>query len=152
MITFRFVICLTSIFLGCSQSHEPQARQMANPVYPVMAQCSNVEGEVDVIIEVGMDGKVLSVTNGARGSNPDLIAAAKENARQWVWGPFPAKFQFPWYHSIHYVFKLDGKPTAFPHVPPIVKTRLPDEIDIIAVPCYYDFLHLIPVAPDHRAE
>jgi hypothetical protein len=121
---------------------------MANPVYPVTDQCNNVEGEADVIIEVGMDGKVLSVMDGARGSNPDFVAAAKENARQWLWGPFPQKFQFPWYHSIHYVFKLEGKKTGFPIVPPIVRTRLPDEIEIIAIPCHYDFIQLKPVAPN----
>jgi len=95
MITFRFVVCLTFFCFGCFRSYEPQARQMAYPVYPVTAQCKNVEGEADVIIQVGMDGKVLSVMDGVRGSNPDLVAAAKENARQWVWGPFPPKFQFP---------------------------------------------------------
>jgi len=122
---------------------------MVEPVYPITAQSSNVEGIVDLIVQVGMDGRVLSVAEGAEGSatNRDLVAAAEENARQWLWGPFPPKFQFPWYHNIRYVFKLQGKPTAFPVRPPIVRTRLPDQIEIIAIPCYKSYLDLKPLGP-----
>jgi TonB family protein len=122
---------------------------MVDPVYPVTAQSSNVEGTVDVIIQVGSDGRVLSVMDGANSSgvNQDLIAAAKENARQWTWGPFPQRFQFPWYHNIRYVFRLQGKLTHFPVRPPIVRTRLPDEIEVIAIPCEKTYLDLKPEAP-----
>jgi Gram-negative bacterial TonB protein C-terminal len=132
--------------LGCS---EPTATQMVAPVYPVTAQSSNLEGAVDLIIQVGMNGRVLSVEEGANKSKPDpvLIAAAKDNARQWVWGRFPQKFQFPWYHPVRYIFKLQGKPMAFPVTPAIVKTRLPDEVEIIAVPCYKTYLELEPAQP-----
>jgi hypothetical protein len=122
---------------------------MAYPIYPVKAQCSNVKDEADVIVEVGTDGKVLDVMDGARGTNPQLVLAAKENARKSEWSQFPQKSEFPWFHSIHYVFRLQGKPTALPIVPPTVRTRLPDEIEITAIPCNYDFLELKPATPSH---
>jgi hypothetical protein len=136
--TFSALMCLAVVPLTGCQRYEPSAIQMVAPAYPITAQSNNVEGVVDVIIQVGMDGRVLSASEGAEGYgvNRDLVTEALENARQWVWGPFPKKFQFPWYHNIQYVFKLQGKPTHLPIRPPIVKTRLPDKIEIIAVPCY----------------
>jgi hypothetical protein len=119
---------------------------MVEPEYPVTAQSNNIEGTVDIIIQVGMDGKVLSVTQGAEGANLDLVAAAKENARLWLWGAFPEKFQFPWYHNIKYVFTLQGKRTHFP-VRPIVRTHLPDQVEIIAIPCDKTYLDLKPLVP-----
>ncbi len=125
---------------------------MIEPGYPVTAQSNGVEGVVELIIQVGMDGRVLSATDvserraGGPGANPDLVAAAQENAQQWLWGPFPQKFQFPWYHNIRYVFKLQGKPTHFP-LRPIVRTRLPDQIEIIAIPCYKTYFDPEPAKP-----
>jgi hypothetical protein len=131
---FPVLICLTTLALGGCHNHEPSVIQMVEPVYPITAQTNNVEGMVDIIIQVGIDGKVLSVTEGAEGANRDLVAAARENARQWVWGTFPEEFQFPWYHNIRYVFKLQGKRTHFP-IRPIVRTvvlpaqtRLPNSV------------------------
>ena len=146
---FTALICLTVLALGGCHSDEPSVIQMIAPVYPITAQSSNVEGTVQVIIQVGMDGKVLSVSEGAEphGVNRDLVTEAEGNARKWVWGPFPANFQFPWYHNIRYVFRLQGKPTPYPHTPPIIRTRLPDQIEIIAIPCYKNFLDLKPEEP-----
>ena len=82
------------------------------------------------------DGKITS----AEGSGaPDiLVKAAEENARQWVFGPFPARSEFPIYHVIRYIYKLDGKPKTVAYRPTI-KTSLPDEIDISAVPLVSDY-------------
>jgi TonB-like protein len=145
-VSLPLLVCLTTLSLGSCRTYQPNVRQMVEPVYPVTAQSNNVEGIVDLVIQVGMDGRVLSVTEGAEGANRDLVAAAKENAQQWLWGPFPPKFQFPWYHNIRYVFKLQGKPTHFPIKPPIVRTRLPDQIEIIAIPCYKTYFDPKPAA------
>lgn len=50
-------------------------------------------------------------------------------------------------HNIRYVFKLEGKPTPYPHTPPIIRTRLPDQIEIIAIPCYKSYLDLKSLEP-----
>jgi len=73
-----------------------------------------------------------------------LIQAAEENAKHWVWGPFPARFDFPWYQNVHYVYKLEGKKTHFPIVPARIRTRLPDEVEVVAIPCEYNPLSLPP--------
>src|SRR5919108_3192905 len=116
------LVCMLAVSLGSCHSYEPSVRHMVDPLYPVTAQSTSVEGSVELIVQVGMDGRVLSVMDGANSSgvSQDLIAAAKENARQWIWGPFPQKFQFPWYHNIRYVFKLEGKRTRLPVRPRIV--------------------------------
>jgi TonB family protein len=143
-----FILASAATFiLGCSSA--PQVKQMVEPQYPVVAQSNGIEGVVDVIIQVGVDGRVLSVSQGAEGSGTsrDLVVAAQENAKQLVWGPFPPKFTFPWYHSIRYVFSLQGKRTHFPLAHPIVITRFPDRIEIVAVPCDKTYLELKPSPP-----
>jgi len=125
---------------GCARTDQPHVRQMVAPVYPIAAQSSNIEGVVNVVIAVGMDGRVRSARSSgttpvyveAASENAQvsriLIDAADENARQWLWGPFPPTFQFPWYHEVRYVFKLQGKPTPLCNRP-IVRTHLPDQIE-----------------------
>lgn len=135
-------------FYQCScRSSPPGVLQMTYPVYPVTAQCQRVEGDVDLIVKVGVDGKVLSVLDGADApnANRDLRDAAKENARQWTWGPFPPRFQFPWYHNIRYGYKIEGHPTGVPAWPAIIRTDLPNRIDIVARPCTVSPLALSPV-------
>lgn len=146
---FRLLLLLSAFSLGCSQSSEPSVKQIVEPQYPIKAQCNNVEGVVDLIVQGGANGRVLSVTEGSNsGVDGNLIAEAKDNAVQWLWGPFPQKFQFPWYHNVRYVFKLQGKRTAFPVRPPIVRTRLPDQIEVIAVPCYHNLeIQMVPAQP-----
>jgi len=122
---------------------------MAYPIYPVTAQCHHIEGVVELTVQVGVDGKVLSVATGGEITPVDaeLRSAAKENASQWTWGPFPPKFQFPWYRSITYTYKLQGKPTGLPVSPAFVQTDLPSRIEIIASPCTVSPLKLEPITP-----
>jgi len=122
---------------------------MTYPIYPVTAQCHHIEGAVELTVQVGVDGKVLSVATGGESTpvDPELRLAAKENASQWIWGPFPPKFQFPWFHSITYTYKLQGKPTGLPVWPAIVQTDLPSQIVIIAVPSTVCPLKLEPITP-----
>lgn len=123
---------------------------MESPTYPVTAQSNNVQGTVDVEIQVGMNGRVLSAWEGAESAGTvdhDLVSEALANARQWVWGSFPLSFKFPWYHKILYVFRLEGERTPYPRVPPIVRTHLPNQIEIIAIPSFDNGFHPTPVEP-----
>jgi hypothetical protein len=100
-----------------------------------------MQGTVEVGLEIGIDGKVLWAN--ASGANPYLVEAAKQNARPWVWGPFFARFEFPYYHKIQYVYRLEAKAAPMVFEPPTVKTNLPDRIEIIATP-YYSDLNIVP--------
>jgi hypothetical protein len=106
---------------------------MVAPEYPLGARIDHIQGTVELGVQIGMDGKVMWA-HGA-GASPVLVEAAEENARQWIWGPFPARFQFPYYHEIYYVYKLEGKPTDVSG-PSDVKTDLPDRVEIISPPSY----------------
>src|SRR6267142_1754516 len=81
---------------------------------------------------------------------PNYSRLLRNNAKQWLWGPFPADFQFPWYHRLRYIYKLEGQRTHFPFRPLIVKTHLPDEIEIIAIPCDKTYLELEMVPPSNE--
>jgi hypothetical protein len=139
----RFSVFLFLFCSGC-QHYELKVKHMSQPEYPVPARSANIQGTVEVGVEIGIDGRVLWANASA--ANPYLVEAAKQNARQWVWGPFPARFEFPYYHEIQYVYRLEGKPAPVVIEPPIVKTNLPDRIEIIATP-YYSDLNVVPAKP-----
>jgi len=54
--------------------------EMSQAAYPVPARSANIQGTVEVGVEIGIDGKVLWAN--ASGANPYLVEAAKQNARQ----------------------------------------------------------------------
>jgi Gram-negative bacterial TonB protein C-terminal len=109
---------------------------MVNPDYPLNAREANIRGIVELGVTLDLSGTVTD----AHGSeaNPILIKAAEGNARQWIWCPFPAEFDFPRY-------RLEGKPKSV-IFPPTVKVKLPDRIEIIGTPYHSDF-DLQPLNP-----
>jgi hypothetical protein len=137
-------LCLISTFLSSACSRRVEVKEIVQPEYPIVEQSNGVAGAVEVLIQVGVDGRVISVSEAPdeSGANPELLGAAKNNAKQWLWGPFPANFEFPWYHRVRYNYKLRGQRTHFPYRPLIIKTHLPDEIEIIAIPCDKTYLEL----------
>lgn len=135
-----FLIWLCILCGGC-KSRDLRVRTMTQPEYPIAARTAGVQGTVVVGIEIGIDGHVLSAHGN--GANAVLIRAAEKNALEWVWGPFPAKFTFPHYHEINYVFRLVGKPLPLAVEPPTVTTDLPKRVEITSTR-YYSDLRLTP--------
>jgi hypothetical protein len=132
-----FVISTVALLacFGCRKS-ELNVRQMIQPDYPVPARMKNIQGTVTLGIVIGIDGKVTDVHGS--GADQVLIEAAEKNARDWTWGPFPAKFEYPHYHEILYTYRLRGKSLPVVMEPPMVNTDLPDRIEIIGTPYYSD--------------
>jgi TonB family protein len=110
-------------------------RELVNPDYPLAALNANIQGTVRVNLLIGADGKVLAAS--ADGAHPLLVQEAENNARRWVYGPFPPVAEFPIYHTVTYVFKLEGEPLNV--WPPVVRTSLPDRIEIRAHPASPDY-------------
>lgn len=135
------MVCVLVVCSNCERSRL-KVEHMVQPDYPVPARSGNIEGTVELGIIIGMDGKVTDAHGS--GANPILVEAAEENARQWIWGPFPAKFSFPHYQEIYYTYKLVGKARPVVVVPPIVNIDLPGRIEIIATP-YHSDLEITPV-------
>jgi hypothetical protein len=129
------VLALGLSLLGCRQGQFHVAH-ITNPEYPLRARFENLQGTVTAKVIIGADGKVTYA--GGSGAPDVLVKAAEENAQSWVFGPFPPVFEFPAYHTIQYVYKLDGKATVVAPVP-IVKTFLPDRIEISATPLVSDY-------------
>lgn len=131
------LVFLVFAFAASCMRTDVQVRTLPQPSYPDQARIAYIQGIVQVGIEVGTDGKVLSAHGS--GANPVLVRAAEDNARQWVWGPFPRDFEFPWYHEISYEYELKGKPASVVIEHSSIKTHLPDEIEIVATPYRSDF-------------
>lgn len=124
-----------SLVSGCRQE-KLHVLQITNPDYPTPARYENLQGTVEIHVNIGPDGRVTY----AEGSGaPDiLVKAAEENARSWIFGPFPPVFEFPAHHNIQYVYKLDGNKTVIAFRP-TVRTFLPDRIEISATPLVSDY-------------
>jgi hypothetical protein len=128
------LFCLMLVTLGCRD--KLRVERITDPDYPFSARFEGLQGTPVVMVTIDSSGRVTY----ARGSGaPDvLVKAAEENARQWVFGPFPAVSEFPLHHTIQYVYKLEGKPKVVA-LQPVIKTFLPDRIEISAVPLVSDY-------------
>ena len=127
-------LMLAMAALGCSQ--RLHVAHIATPEYPDPARYGRVQGTILVTVDIGPDGKVISTS--AAGGSYILRKAAEENAEQWVFGPLPQEAEYPIRHQIEYVYKLEGKP-KFVAFPAVIKTSLPDRIEITAVPLESDY-------------
>jgi hypothetical protein len=133
---FRIVgVLLLLAVIGCQDS-KPHVLSIVEPEYPMDARLQNLQGTVVVNLLIGVDGKVQYAKG--KGAPDILVQAAEENARKWKFGPFPAIAVFPMDHTLEYVYKLQGKP-KFVSLAPVIKTFLPDRIEISATPVVSDY-------------
>ena len=125
-------LCLVMVGLSVAccrqQTDELHVLHIANPEYPSRAIDNNIQGRVDVQVQIGADGKVIFAK--AIGPHPILEEAAENNVRQWEFGPFPAEARFPIYHIVTYDFELKGPPLSVIQMPTVVRTHLPDRVEI----------------------
>lgn len=137
------LLAVAVLGLACSGNYERvDVLSLSTPKYPIEARSRNIEGKVTLHISIGPDGKVLSAKGV--GGHPLLAAAAEENVREWVFGPFPPDGEFPIWHTVVYEFRLEGDPLSVVLEPPIIRTHLPDGVDIIARPFKSDYPPTVP--------
>jgi TonB-like protein len=134
--------------VGCREE-QLHVKHMEHPDYPLAARTKNEQGTVAVRVEIGADGRVIYAKGS--GAPETLVIAAEENARHLRFGPFPAVAVFPVEHTMQYVYKLEGKPMVVA-LPPIVKTFLPDRIEIFAVPLVSDYPPIEQYRPTPRSK
>jgi TonB family protein len=144
------ILILAVLLVGsCNERQEISVRRIVQPDYPADARYKNIQGTVQVEVLIGADGTVMSLS--AQGGSQILQEAAKNNARQWQFGPFPPIGEFPIDHTITYVYSLTGKPLFVEH-PPVVRTFLPDRVEIIATPLVSDNLPVGALKPPQPAK
>lgn len=142
---FLIVLVLSALGNSCKKGSRPlPVAQITEPEYPFDARLKRVEGTVDVVVCIGVDGRVLSAAGS--GTSSVLNKAAEENAKTWTFGPLPAAHAYPTCQDVRYVYKLNGKP-KFVVIPPTVETDLPNSIEIVAIPVASDYndLKLYPL-------
>jgi beta-lactamase regulating signal transducer with metallopeptidase domain len=72
--------------------HAPAKTRHVNPIYPGALQSQGIEGAVELIAVIGIDGKVGDVlqpreADTAEPIHPDLVAAATAAVQQWEFTP-----------------------------------------------------------------
>jgi TonB family protein len=71
------------------------------PLYPALARQAKTEGKVEVQVQTGPDGKVISAVAV---SGPGILRqAAAENAKTWRFAPRRSEV------TVVYEFRIDGK-------------------------------------------
>lgn len=135
------ILALSCLIAACGGGRLKVA-SIGEPEYPVVARLRGIQGTVTVGVQIGTNGKVMWAHGS--GADPILVKAADANARDWIFGPFPAKFKFPFYHEITYVFRLRGHPTGNAPEGCDVTTNLPDRIEISATPVTGDTWQRVP--------
>lgn len=139
----RLVLMLCLVFAGCRQQLAVQ--QMLDPEYPLAARYAGEQGTVTIHVTIGSDGKVTSAIGS--GAPDSLVKASEENIRHWKFGPFAAKDEFPISHTIRFIYRLQGK-AKFVSIPPIIRTDLPDQLEISATPLASDYPPLSEYKPN----
>ena len=141
----RFLLMLCLVLAGCRQQLAVQ--QMIDPEYPLTARYAGEQGTVTIHITIGASGNVTSAVGS--GAPDSLVKASEENIRHWKFGPFSAKCEFPINHTIRFIYRLEGK-AKFVSIPPIIRTDLPDHVEISATPLASDYPPLSEYKPNSQ--
>jgi TonB family protein len=135
MIRTRMSILLMFLAATVAASSQSAAdlrvKHMVVPVYPRLAWFAQLQGTVNVDIEVGADGRVMSAR--ATGTHKLLDQAAEENVRNWLFAPTNVVGASATKLTVQYVYKLEGKKQHELSTPEIT-LDLPNSITIVAPP------------------
>jgi len=96
----QIILIALVVFVG--QTSEPIAvTHLESIAYPVVARDAQVQGTVEVDVDISPDGAVISAL--ANSGHPALKRPAEENIRRWRFAPANTKRSF----SIVYEFSLE---------------------------------------------
>lgn len=101
-------LSLVWVQVGCQGTRDSSVRSFVAPQYPYLARVHHEAGTVNVRVEVGPDGKVISAKGS--GAVAALVEAAERNATLWQFEA-PKQGPHPVAQTITYDFKLRGKPS-----------------------------------------
>lgn len=102
----RFIqgsLLLIAIFAVVDQpTHQPLAAHVESLAYPDVARAAQIQGTVDVEIEIDSQGKVLSASSIS--GHPALKQAAEKNIRTWKFDASSAESSRL---TVRYEFRLE---------------------------------------------
>jgi len=120
----------TPTFNATTSSHRDSlsVSHVEAPTYPSIALAAQVQGTVEVTVEVNEKGEVSAVRAFERSL---FDREVERNVRTWKFSHLPVDANFPITHTVRYEFTIEGEPA---HVCPLVIFDLPDRVRIIAHP------------------
>jgi TonB family protein len=130
-ITILLLFLTATVPVLAQSAADPRVKHVVVPAYPRLAWFAQLEGTVNVDVEIGADGHVLSAA--ATGAHNLLDQAADENARNWLFVPSDSAGASARKLRIKYVYKLEGKKQHELSAPEIT-LDLPDAVTIVARP------------------
>jgi hypothetical protein len=120
------------LVLYCRAGDDPICVQhLVVPGYPRLARLAQYKGTVNVELEIGADGRVVSAKG--TGANALLVRASEENALQWVFERTAMSANSTLKRTITYIYSLAGKKEYYDS-PPLVVFDLPNRLEITAHP------------------
>ena len=123
-------VLITALSTACRSAPQVFVRDAVAPEYPRIAEMALIQGGVNVTVEIGEDGRVLTAT----GSGPPiLVRAAEANARSWVFGFSRRPRRFPVRWRLFYTYKLRETAVDYPVCPTVV-FHPPHHVDIETTP------------------
>jgi TonB family protein len=102
--TAAFLFALVALAFADSAPPSPPASPLLGadmPLYPPLARQASIQGRVEVLVQIGSDGKVISVK--AKSGHPLLLQAALDNAKTWRFAPTRTE------ETLVYEFKIAEK-------------------------------------------
>jgi TonB family protein len=101
------------------------------PEYPRLALVARIIGRVNLDIEIGHDGNVLSVK--ASSGHPLLVRAAEQSVIQWSFDIPSSVKHFPIRQTMVIDYKIEGEQTLAEACPTVI-LRPPDRVEIVTQP------------------
>lgn len=96
-------------YFGCARNASLGVAKFVSPQYPYVARVYHLTGLVNLRVQIGPDGKVVSAKGS--GAAHVLVDAGERNVSQWQFH-VPRSGLFPVVLTVVYDFKLVGKPSV----------------------------------------
>ncbi|HLY60176.1 MAG TPA: energy transducer TonB [Terriglobia bacterium] len=101
------------------------------PEYPPLARMARITGTVNLDVEIGSDGMVLSAK--ASSGHPLLVRAAEKSILEWSFYVPSAMKHFPIHQTMVFIYKIEGEET-YSEFCPTVTLRPPNLVEIVIPP------------------
>lgn len=123
------ILLLMLTAAATTQERKVGVEKFEVPKYPPIARAARIFGQVQLLIEVAADGRVISAKL-AKGAHPILSDAALENVKHWKFSCFSCRAGDTFHHEVSYSYKfgeVEATEYSFPSQVIVVTTPPPPD-------------------------